>query len=55
MISEIGVTVYQIMRHATEYTLPDRSHTTRNQLFPACMAQLSADSRELLAFFTIQI
>jgi len=31
MITETDVTVCQIMRHATEYTLPDRLHTTRNQ------------------------
>lgn len=31
MISEIDDTMYQIMRHATEYTLPERSHTTLNQ------------------------
>ncbi|MGB7931453.1 MAG: hypothetical protein WCH04_04410 [Gammaproteobacteria bacterium] len=30
MIPEIDVTVYQITRHANEYTLPHQSHTTRN-------------------------
>ena len=31
MISEIDVTIYQFMRHESQYTLQDRSHTTGNQ------------------------
>jgi hypothetical protein len=40
MISEIDVIVYQIMRHASEYTLPDRSHTTRNQRQAALLGRV---------------